>query len=695
MTKLILGCIVLVLLFSTVFYTSSVGAQNDGGDPNLIRLGGYGKPASPTTVILNLGQPQILACGDVSINGGVSTSSGTITNLSWNWGDGFVTNSFFPATHRYAANGQYTVVVTAFACTGETNTASTSVVITNATDPACSYTVMVYPSTVSLMKGKTSENLTVELRDANGQAVSLVGQAISFVSTNPSIIQVNAGGVVSSTGFGEAQIQVTVAGFTTFNVQAVAGEFRVEPPILLLTPVGQSTGQLTIVAKNANGTPFNLAGHSVSYSGGNAVATVSQGGLVTALRPPQTFPESPIIWANIDGMASHNGSMIRVTSSSLGLALQTFPGDYISYLASPQFGPYPYAQLIQNLQAVKVTDAMNMIEERLTGITPNKGDTQFLVMDPGTDSDGTVPCGISGNPSRFGVGIDNLRSCLGGSDYLQWGIIGHELGHNFLSLNQVSFNAVVGGLPNVVAFNEGMPSMLGMYAIEELTTSPAYYGLTPATVANLSRSDVPITPAFGRNIFFSKLTSYETNPNYATAFDPDVNAGILLKLHDQYGREFFYRFLSAFSPADKPLPISLGTEGQKLAFWVAACSAAANADLKSRFRDTWGFPIDNAFYDQIFPKVKSRVERRDALVLISGRIRMANGRGVTNAAVSLTNRQGVSRVVVTDRNGNYRFDNVPSNAPYTLTASQRRFNFSPRFISIAGSRSGIDLAAAP
>ena len=70
-------------------------------------------------ITLDLLSPEYSSCGNVSINGVVLTSSGTITRLSWDWGDGVVVDSWFPATHRYGTNGSYTVTVTAFSSTGE------------------------------------------------------------------------------------------------------------------------------------------------------------------------------------------------------------------------------------------------------------------------------------------------------------------------------------------------------------------------------------------------------------------------------------------------------------------------------------------------------------------------------------------------------------------------------------------------
>ena len=70
---------------------------------------------------------------------------------------------------------------------------------------------------------------------------------------------------------------------------------------MLLATNGQPTGQLNLKVANADGSPLNLAGRSLIFHGSNDVAEVDASGLVTALRPPQSFGETPYISAEIDG----------------------------------------------------------------------------------------------------------------------------------------------------------------------------------------------------------------------------------------------------------------------------------------------------------------------------------------------------------------------------------------------------------
>jgi hypothetical protein len=58
----------------------------------------------------------------VDINGGASPGA-SVTIIDWNWGDGQRTNGFFPQSHSYAAQGQYTVQVTAHYSDGSSTVA--------------------------------------------------------------------------------------------------------------------------------------------------------------------------------------------------------------------------------------------------------------------------------------------------------------------------------------------------------------------------------------------------------------------------------------------------------------------------------------------------------------------------------------------------------------------------------------------
>ena len=562
-------------------------------------------------ITLQLSSPDYLGCSDVSINGFVATTVGQIERLVWEWGDGTTKESWFPAQHRYSSNGAYEAQVTAYSSAGETLAKTVAVVLTTLV-PACDNTFRVYPPLVVLKNGKTSETLVLDLRDHAGQPVRFAMSDVTFSSSQAALVQVDTAGRVTSTGLGEAQIEVSMAGQPRrVLVPVVAGEILLTPPILLLCLQPFTAGQVQVAASNADGSPVDVAGRPVVFTGGNAVASVSPQGLVTPLRSPVQFWDSPYVTATLDGMPAGNACFVRVTESNLNLTMTEHAGQHISLTVADQVGPYAYGQLLQELQASHVVDALYRLEQRLSGTTPSRGARQFFVMDPGVDADGTVPCGLSGNPIRLGVGVDNLRSCLGGADWIQWGVIGHELAHDFLS--QAGFADFLSGLSNSSAYSEGLATALSVYSFEQIGADPQRFGLAPETINSFRGMYLHLGPDNVRQLHYATLTNYEANPQYATQFNADLLDAMMLKLGDDYGAGFMFRLMSVFYPPDEVF-LSYQNEAQRLTFWVAACSAAAQADLRIRFRDQWGYPLDDIFYERILPLVAQRAGQRDPLI---------------------------------------------------------------------------------
>lgn len=560
---------------------------------------------------LDLGPPHYVACGPVTINGFVATDP-PAQSLTWDWGDGATSQSWFPATHHYVSSGTYTVAVTA-SPTGETN--HVTVTTTDADDPTCSYRINVTPTWVLLRDGQTAQPLHVEIRDAEGNVLPNSSFALHFGSDNPGVVSASPGGVVSCTGIGHAWITVSADGITQQGrVRVAAGRFWIEPAVLYLSVAGDgSTAVVRAFAENADGS--SLSG-SVAFDGGNSVASVNPtSGVVTALSPPLLFGDSPYLGAVLNRGTSNeqrsgdNATFVRVTADDLGLTPLCYAGEHVELWTPTVVCTWPLAELVADLQAVEVLDGVYAVEQWLTDVTPFDGEPQRLVLDPGTDADGTVPCGLGGNPIRLGTGLDNCRSCFGGGDSLQWGVMAHEMGHSFMV--QQAFRQFCGLLRDRGGtYSEGMATILGIYAIDEIVRDAGTYGLSSATVENLSRQEVFLGPAFARTTFYAALEAYESSPDY-DEFTADHLDAILTQLHDEFGGGFLYRLLSAFFSPHSDLAIPMRTEAEALSFWVAVCSAAAGTDLLDRFVVRWSFPLDMAFYQQILPSVRALVGQRE------------------------------------------------------------------------------------
>ena len=86
-----------------------------------------------------------------------------------------------------------------------------------------------------------------------------------------------------------------------------------------------------------------------------------------------------------------------------------------------------------------------------------------------------------------------------------------------------------------------------------------------------------------------------------------------------------------------------------------------------------------------------------ANVPISGRVMTANGAGITNAAITLTDMNGNMRRATTSSFGYFTFENVTVGESYTITVNSRRFVFldPSRLITIGDELDNIDFVAEP
>lgn len=103
-----------------------------------------------------------------------------------------------------------------------------------------------------------------------------------------------------------------------------------------------------------------------------------------------------------------------------------------------------------------------------------------------------------------------------------------------------------------------------------------------------------------------------------------------------------------------------GTAGQPSAGTVSVGIPAGGGPFVLR-GGFWAF-------DQLAPTA--------AGVAVSGRVSMADGRGIRNATLTLTDTSGALRTTVSGSLGYYRFEDVPAGQTYILSVSSRRFTFS-------------------
>jgi subtilisin-like proprotein convertase family protein len=84
-----------------------------------------------------------------------------------------------------------------------------------------------------------------------------------------------------------------------------------------------------------------------------------------------------------------------------------------------------------------------------------------------------------------------------------------------------------------------------------------------------------------------------------------------------------------------------------------------------------------------------------ANVPVGGRVLSATGQAVSNARVVLADANGNSRVTFTSPFGYYNFEDVQAGRTYTLSASAKRYRFSPVIVTVNDEITGLDIIANP
>ena len=142
-------------------------------------------------------------------------------------------------------------------------------------------TVTVTPATTQLAALGATVQLSAEVRDQNGQVMA--GAAVTWSSSATSIATVDASGLVTAAGGGEATITASAGeaeGSAVVTVMQSVASVEVSPSGAELIAFG-ATVQLTAEAFDANG--HLVAGAEFSWeSSDSSVATVDASGLVTA-----------------------------------------------------------------------------------------------------------------------------------------------------------------------------------------------------------------------------------------------------------------------------------------------------------------------------------------------------------------------------------------------------------------------------
>ena len=231
--------------------------------------------AVPTAVTINPGSAALSALGETArFTAEVRDQNGQVmvgVAVAWTSSATSVASVDASGLVTAAANGSATITATAGSASG---TAPVTVAQRAAT-------VTVTPPVDTLVMG-AGVQLTAEAADANGHTVA--GAEFAWSSSDTSVASVDATGLVTSVGTGQATVTATASGVTGRAALTVVAptptSVAIAPDTVALTALEQ-TAQLRAEVHDQNGNA--MSGASVTWSSSAAsVVAVNAVGLVTA-----------------------------------------------------------------------------------------------------------------------------------------------------------------------------------------------------------------------------------------------------------------------------------------------------------------------------------------------------------------------------------------------------------------------------
>ncbi|MBU0466067.1 MAG: hypothetical protein KJ718_03570 [Nanoarchaeota archaeon] len=260
---------------------------------------------------------------------------------------------------------------------------------------------------------------------------------------------------------------------------------------------------------------------------------------------------------------------------------------------------HSFDEILTSFNTIYVTDLNYNLQLHLTGISPIEG--QPLLYEFNYDL-----CGGAGELIGLGWG------CINYNDMPDWFVLYHETGHIFQK--HIFDDPHFIGMQDLIIeddslFSEGMATLGEMYTINTLTSGTVIYDIDEPELSSII-DEINIQYGFlnstdcqghsnGDNCFTSLWAYENVFGSNISLIDPNILDGIFLQLAEEFSWEIYPRFYKVFLPEFQSdyAPVEIG---QGETFFIAALSAAAGQDLRPQFRE-WNFPINEDYFDQIYP----------------------------------------------------------------------------------------------
>jgi hypothetical protein len=371
------------------------------------------------------------------------------------------------------------------------------------------------------------------------------------------------------------------------------------PYNLHLTPGSRSSVPLQVRDEAGNAVPGRLTFSNYDTS----LISIAADGYVTAKRLESTTEIGTWVTGLLDGAELANTSIVRVLSTDYHLAFtETAAASTICYFP-PSVQGENISTLISQYQIPQILESAYAAQQHIMGLQPFGGCKQIFEVDFGETEEQRV-CGISGNPIRIGWNIkgNQWQNCLL-VPFLpprspQWGVIFHELGHNF---TWPSYTFAVGLGMGLADYSEGIATAIGLATSLEILRNPTQYHPSSETEASIEWVLVRDTTGYSGD-----LQNWLNGGAPFSAYNANIVDGIWLRYQRERPSDFVHRF---FLPLQQqyessisrlfPTIDNLGNDGRHT-FYAALVSAAAGRDLSSTFTATYHFPIVQSLFGDLY-----------------------------------------------------------------------------------------------
>ena len=479
---------------------------------------------------------------------------------------------------------------------------------------------VVIQSCLNLRDGRLAASPDIWLFDRSNAQAAKRRHDVSLFAYRRNLVAITQQEVSAiANAAGTLQVTALVDGVLSSNAARVmVGNVEIAPAVVHMEPGTRPAATVAIKVTDARGVPQPLEGRSVSFfSSDETVAKISERGTITAF--PSGAGKLAWVWGEFDGTRTTNSCVVRVPRYPAPLAGECeCRGRYVSFWYPPvSTRPIPqtcrFQELIDEYGLIVTLDQVYLQLEQLTGVLPFSGGRQCLAAV--CEDDVFKLCGVSGNPVALGFDPSVPTSCVQLADGRpHWGVICHEIGHNFVGCFD-ALNAILcdSRLSSGSAYAEGLATLCNLRARHAIAANPRGTAIPSAVYDSFLDPQVYDSLPFQRRAFVEEaLPRYlKQGARYPQDFTADVLDAILLVLAEEHGWDIYRRFFSVFFPPDEPIAFAPQSESERATFFIAAMSAAARKDLRSRFK-TWGFPCDNDLLLKLAPYVSERAATRDA-----------------------------------------------------------------------------------